>query len=247
MSLVADFQLEYTLLEEDTPPTAAIIVAAGNATRMGNNKQMMPLLGIPVLARSMMVFEKCSNIRDILVVAREEDKADIQKLAEQYAIHKLTAIVTGGEQRQQSVENGVQSIAPDIVYVAIHDGARPLITCDLIDKTLSAAKQWGAAALGVKVKNTIKKVSIDGRIAQTLNRSHLFAMQTPQIFDVAIYKKALAIAKQQELSVTDDCQICEEAGYPVYVVEGDYRNIKITTPEDIAMAEALLCQEETHD
>lgn len=247
MELVTDFQLEYTVIEGDTPPCAAIIVAAGNATRMGGCKQLIPLLGIPVLARSMMALEQCDGIRDIVVVAREEDAADIQKLADQYNIRKLTAVVSGGEERRDSVAKGLEAVAPDIVYIAIHDGARPLITPELIGKTLDCAKAHGAAALGVPVKNTIKRVNEDGQVLDTLERSCLMAVQTPQIFDISIYKQALAFAKEHPLAVTDDCSICEAAGFPVYIVEGSYRNLKITTPEDVIMAEALLARENTHD
>ncbi len=240
MSVLTEFQLEYTLLEDDLPPVAAILVAAGNATRMGGSKQMLPLLGVPVLARSMRAFQDCAAVRDIIVVARSEERADIANLAEQYGITKLTDLVDGGEQRQHSVENGLQAVAEDVGYIAIHDGARPLVTPAWIEKTIEAARQWGAAALGVPVKNTIKRVTADGRIAETLPRSHLFAMQTPQVFDVSLYRKALQYAGEHHLSVTDDCQICEAAGYPVHLVEGDYENIKITTPEDVLLAEALL-------
>jgi len=242
MSLTTEFELEYTVLEETTLPCAAVIVAAGNATRMGCNKQLVPLLGIPVIVRSMLAFEKCPRVRDIVVVAKEEEIADVQELAERYHVTKLIAVVEGGNERQYSVENGLAALAKDTVYVAIHDGARPLVTPELIESVINDACLKGASALAVPVKNTIKQV-IDGRVEKTFQRDLLYAIQTPQVFDLAIYRKALALAKEQNLEVTDDCKICEAAGFPVYITQGSYLNMKITTPEDLIVAEALLSRE----
>lgn len=243
MDLLTKFQLDYTVIDGGDFPCAAILVAAGNATRMGCNKQLVTLLGIPVIARSMMAFQQCQAIRDIIVVTRVEDMGDIQNLAEQYGITKLTAVVEGGAERQQSVENGLGAVSDDVLYVAIHDGARPLITPELIEKVVADAKEKGAAALGVPVKNTIKQVE-NNRIVHTPPRSTLWAVQTPQVFDLSIYRSALVYASEHQLAVTDDCSICECAGYPVYITPSDYCNLKITTPEDLLFAEALLSRGE---
>ena len=247
MEVISSFQLEYTVIDSDTYPCAAIIVAAGNATRMGGEKQFLSLRGIPVLARTLMAFEKASSVRDIIVVARENDLCDVQHLAEIYHISKLKDVVVGGAQRQDSVSNGLKVVQPDVVYVAIHDGARPLITPEQINQVILDAGQTGAAALGVPVKDTIKQADESGCIESTVPRDRLFAIQTPQVFDVSVYRKALQQAIEQKLSVTDDCMICEAAGYPVVISNGSYRNLKITTAEDVAIAEVLLCQEEQHD
>ncbi|MBR6548353.1 MAG: 2-C-methyl-D-erythritol 4-phosphate cytidylyltransferase [Clostridia bacterium] len=245
MSVTTQFELEYTYLEDNVLPCAAVIVAAGNGTRMGCNKQMVPLLGIPVLVRTMLAFEKCDRIRDIVVVSKQDEIADVQKLAETYQITKLVAVVAGGEERQDSVENGLAALSSDTVYVAIHDGARPLITPQLIEAVVQDACERGAATLAVPVKNTIKQVA-EGKIEKTFQRDLLYAIQTPQVFDLSIYRKALAMAKQRGLAVTDDCAICEDAGYSVYITPSSYLNFKITTPEDLIFAEALL-QREEHD
>ncbi len=242
MKATTEFQLDFTIVEGNDLPCAAILVAAGNATRMGCNKQLATLQGIPVIARSMIAFQQCDTIRDIVLVTRQEDMGDIQKLAEEYRITKLTAIVEGGADRQSSVENGLQAIADDVLYIAIHDGARPLVTPELISKVVDDAKDKGAATLAVPVKNTIKQAE-NGIITNTPSRDTLFAVQTPQAFDISVYKQALALAKQHNVAVTDDCSICEYAGYPVYITHSDYRNIKITTPEDLAVAETFLREE----
>ncbi len=239
MNTTTEFQLDFTVLDDAVLPAAAIIVAAGSGSRIGINKQFAPLLGIPILARSMLAFQQTKEIRDIIVVTREHEIADVQTLADTYQISKLTAIVAGGSERQTSVENGLAALCEDILYVAIHDGARPLVTPVMIEHVLQDAKNNGAATLAVPVKNTIKQVE-NGRIIHTPKRETLWAVQTPQVFDVAIYQKALDLAKQDKLMVTDDCSICEHAGYPVTITPGDYCNLKITTPEDLWVAEAFL-------
>lgn len=247
MKVHTAFELEYTVTDSNQTIVTAIVVAAGNATRMGGSKQFVPLLGIPVIARTLMAFQACDGIHHLVVVAKEEDIPDIQTLAEQYGIEKLYAIVAGGRERQDSVQNGLAAVPPETQYVAIHDGARPLITPDAIKLAVDAAKEHGAGAIGVSVKDTIKKVGPKGNILETVERSNLVAMQTPQVFDVVIYQKAVQYVTEHCCMVTDDCQMCELAGFPVYVVDGDYRNIKITTPEDVVIAEAFLQEGKAND
>lgn len=246
MPLLDDFPLQYTF-SEDFSPVAAIIVAAGNSSRMGQNKQFISLLGIPVIARTLLAFETCAKVRDIVVVTREDCIADLERICDEYNITKLTAIVKGGETRQESVENGIKATSLDISYYAIHDGARPLVTPHDISECIEDARVHGAAALGVFVKDTIKRVNIEKRILETPNREYLMAVQTPQIFEADIYKKALAKAKEDELAVTDDCAIVENAGYGVFIHQGSYENIKVTTPEDVTIAEAILKGREFND
>ncbi len=243
MKLTSQYQLEYTVVDGNQPIVTAIVVAAGNGTRMGRDKQMLPLLGVPVLARTLIAFEQCETVRDVVVVTKKEAVCDIQNLLHTYHISKVTAIVEGGKERQESVANGLNAVAEDTVYVAIHDGARPLITPDEITKVITVAGETGAAALAVPVKDTIKRVNEQQKILETPLRSSLMAMQTPQVFEISRYRESLKRVDTLGLSVTDDCQMLEIAGYPVYTVQGSYRNIKITTPDDIALAELLLTKE----
>lgn len=243
MNLDTECKLEYTFVEGSQPIVCAIVVAAGSGNRMGCDKQMLSLLGIPVLARTLMAFEQCDVVRDIVVVTKETSICDVQKLAETYNLSKIIAIIPGGEERMDSVTNGFNAIANDTSYIAIHDGARPLITPDDITKVISMAGETGAAALAVPVKDTIKRVDLQKKILETPPRSSLMAMQTPQVFEVNRYRESLKKVSLLGLSVTDDCQILEIAGYPVYTVEGSYHNIKITTPDDIALAELLITKE----
>ena len=240
MKQVTEFQLEYVEVESDKPVVSAIVVAAGSGQRMGKDKQFLPLLGIPVLARTLLAFQSCDSVRDIVIVAKEEAIPDVERLIDTYAITKAVSVVAGGKERQDSVANGISALSDDTVYVAIHDGARPLITPEEISNVISVAGETGAAALAVPVKDTIKRVDNNRKIIETPIRSTLMAMQTPQVFNLQLYKKAMAIANSFGASVTDDCQIVEMSGHSVYTVEGSYRNIKLTTPEDVLFAELLL-------
>lgn len=218
---------------------AAIIVAAGNSTRMGTPKQFLPLCDRPVIAHTLSVFERTSCIDAIVLVAREEDIPALRTIAETYGIRKLSAIVVGGADRQQSVSNGVNA-CHDAAVFAIHDGARPLVRSEDIEAVVAAARRDGAAALAVRVKDTIKVVDADGFITDTPDRATLWSVQTPQVFESGAYLEALAVATQRGALYTDDCQLFEAVGKPVRLVEGSYTNLKITTPEDIAVAEGLL-------
>ncbi|MGN0582128.1 MAG: 2-C-methyl-D-erythritol 4-phosphate cytidylyltransferase [Oscillospiraceae bacterium] len=220
--------------------TSVIIVSAGSSTRMqGQNKQLALVGGIPVAARSMMAFEKCESVAEIIVVTRTEDIETMKQLAEQYNITKLSCIVPGGNTRQESVLNGVRKISDGTKMIAVHDGARPLVTPENIERTIADARVFSGAVLGVPVKDTIKTVS-DGLITDTPPRSSLYITQTPQVFKRSVYLRAVEFASRNYLDFTDDCQLAEAIGVKVCMTTGDYKNIKITTPEDIAIAEAIL-------
>lgn len=219
---------------------AAIIVAAGSSTRMGQPKQWMLLQGKPVLWHTLMAFEQTEQVSAIIVVTRLEDIDRVKELAAEAGITKLTAVVAGGDTRQQSVAAGVATLPTDTKLVAIHDGARPLATPDMITRVAEVAANTGAASAAVKVKDTIKQADESGLVTETPDRSKLWSVQTPQIFKVDLYRKAMQYAADKGLDLTDDCGLMEAAGYPVTLCEGDYRNIKITTPEDVVMAEAFL-------
>ena len=218
----------------------AIILGAGNGTRMKSEKSKL-LLEIgskTVIERSVDAFLSVSDIDEIIVVAREQD---IDIYSELLTDERISFVI-GGATRQQSVKNAVETV-DDAHLIVIHDGARPLIKCEDIEKTIRAAEEFSAAAVGVFVKDTIKIVDKQGFVESTPERSTLFAVQTPQIFDFVLYKNAMQKADEQGLDFTDDCQLVELCGGKVKMVEGSYSNIKITTPDDIALAENLLKNE----
>ncbi len=221
-----------------TPSVTAVIVAAGNSTRMGTPKQFIPLNGRPLIAHTLAAFEQCAAIGEIVTVAQEEHHPRIREIAKTYGITKLSAVVCGGSTRQQSVRNGVDMCTAD--YVAIHDGARPLITPAAIEQVIQEAVCYGAAAAAVRVKDTVKIADENGMILSTPDRAALWNVQTPQIFEKTLYERAFEHAAANGLDLTDDCQLIEAIGRPVKLVEGSYTNIKVTTPEDVPFAEELL-------
>lgn len=224
--------------------TSVIIVAAGNSTRMqGTDKQLAEVGGMPVIVRSMLAFEKCESVLEIIVVTREECIEKFTSLAKEYGVTKLSCVVKGGNTRQESVTNGVRKISDEAKMIAVHDGARPLVTPENIERTIADARVFSGAVLGVPVKDTIKVVS-DGLITDTPPRASLYITQTPQVFKRSVYMRALEFASRNYLDFTDDCQLAEAIGVKVCMTTGDYKNIKITTPEDIAIAEAILGEQE---
>ena len=219
---------------------SVVVVAAGASTRMGEDKLFMDLAGKPVLARTLAALNTCDCVDEIVVVTRLESLEKVAALCREYRIHKVEKVVVGGATRTESALAGLVQIRRSAKYVLIHDGARPLISSDAIDDTVRAAKEYSAAATGVYVKDTIKVVDKDGFVVNTPDRSTLFAVQTPQIFDFELYKSALEFAEKNGRDFTDDCQLAEYYGKKVKMVTGDYTNIKITTPEDIDFAESIL-------
>ncbi|MBO4878526.1 MAG: 2-C-methyl-D-erythritol 4-phosphate cytidylyltransferase [Ruminococcus sp.] len=220
--------------------TSVIIVCAGNSTRMGGvNKILLPLGNRLVIGVTMQAFEKCESVKEIIIVAREADIPAIQAEAEAAGITKLKTCTTGGDTRQASVINGVKCISKDTELVAVHDGARPLVKPEHIERTIKDASVFGGATLGVPVKDTIKTVN-DGLITDTPPRKFLYITQTPQVFKRSLYFEGIDFALEHGLDFTDDCQLVEAIGGKVAMTTGDYTNIKITTPEDIKLAEVLL-------
>lgn len=221
---------------------SVIIACAGKSTRMGGiNKLMFSLDGIPVAVRSMLAFEKLDEVKEIVVCARGEELEEYRSLANQYNVTKLKAAVEGGDTRQQSILHAYNEVSRETCYIAVHDGARPLVSPEKIRLCIKDASVFGAAVLGVPVKDTIKVVD-EGLVEDTPDRNKLYITQTPQIFRKDLYVKGINFAIRNELDFTDDCQFVEAVGTKVAVTESDYRNIKITTPEDLAIAQALLKQ-----
>ena len=222
----------------------AVIVAAGSSRRMGGeNKLLLPRGAVPVLAHTLAAFEKCADVRDIVLVCREQDIVPYTELARTFGISKLRTVTRGGGSRTASVLAGVNAAPEDTALVAVHDGARPLVSEAVISEAVYAAAAHGAAAPVVPVKDSIKRIE-NGVIAADVPRDTLAAVQTPQVFARPLLLRALNEAARQGQAYTDDCAAVEALGQPVYATHGSYENIKITTPEDIAVAEALLQKEE---
>jgi 2-C-methyl-D-erythritol 4-phosphate cytidylyltransferase len=216
---------------------AAIIVAAGDSQRMeGIDKMFAPLGGRPVLARVIDTFQNCKKIDQIIVVMSSKNIEPCRRLVAAEAWDKVRDICLGGKQRQDSVAEGLKRLKYG-EWVVIHDGARPLVTVDLIERGLEAAKETGAAVAAVPVTDTIKFVKDDEIVRQTLPRQNLRAVQTPQVFRIDIIKNTY---QHVFGDVTDDATLVEKAGYKVKLYMGSYDNIKITRPEDLAVAEVLL-------
>ncbi|HEV7645111.1 MAG TPA: 2-C-methyl-D-erythritol 4-phosphate cytidylyltransferase [Pyrinomonadaceae bacterium] len=222
----------------------AIIVAAGRSERFGGNtpKQFLELNGKPVVIHTMLRFEACPLVDEIILVLPVSHKAGFIEIAGKYPLKKLTRIIGGGASRAESVLNGLKAVRPGSAetagIVAVHDGARPLVTFDEIAETIKKAEETGAAVLTAPVTDTIKSVS-GGEIRQTIDRNSLRRALTPQCFRYEILKKAYEMADDIS-AATDESYLVEKAGYPVSFVEGSASNIKITTPEDLALAEFLM-------
>ena len=220
----------------------AVIVAAGSASRMGGiDKVMAPLNGEPMIARTVRAFQNCDAISEIVVVTRHDLILPITSLCAQ--MDKVQAVVAGGSSRQESVHLGLNALSGKCKLAAIHDGARPLISWQVIDRVVRAAHTYGAAAPAIPVKDTIKVVQ-GGVVKETPDRASLQAVQTPQVFDFDILRGALKKAKQDGAQVTDDCSAVERIGLTVKIVEGEERNLKVTTPLDLKIAQLLLEEEQ---
>lgn len=216
----------------------AVIVAAGSASRMGGiDKVMASMGGTPMVARTAAAFQNCDAIAEIVIVTRPDLIRPISALCA--GMDKVRAVVAGGSSRQESVWLGLNALSEDIQLAAIHDGARPLVSNLVIDRTVRAANSYGAAAPAVPVKDTIKVVK-GGLVENTPERASLQAVQTPQVFDFDLLRGALKQAEEEKAAVTDDCSAVERLGMKVKIVEGDERNLKVTTPMDLKIAEMLL-------
>ena len=215
----------------------AVIVAAGSASRMeGIDKALALLGGEPVILQTVKAFQKCSAIEEIVIVTRQDLLEKIAQLTMPYG--KVKAVVLGGADRTQSVMCGLAALSEKVELAAIHDGARPLITPELIEKTVSAADFHGAAAPAIAVKDTIKNVQ-NHWVYGTPDRNSLRAVQTPQVFYLPDLRTALTQAVKDGAAITDDCSALERMGIPVYLVDGQESNLKITTPMDLKVAELL--------
>ncbi len=219
--------------------TGAVVVAAGKGTRMGTaeSKQYVVLGDKPVIVHTLEVFERTAEIGEIVLVVGEGDVPRCRRYAERYGLAKVSAIVAGGGERQESVYRGLLALSANVEWVLVHDGVRPFITADDIVRCRREAESTGAAVLAVPVKDTIKVADADGNVRSTPDRRSLWAVQTPQAFRLSLLKRAHEKAAEERFVGTDDSQLVERIGCTVRIVEGDYRNIKLTTPDDLLWAE----------
>lgn len=219
---------------------SAIIAAAGTSQRCkGEDKLFSTINGIPAIAYSIGVFEKCEFVRDIVIVSRRERIEDIAEICRKSNFDKVSKVMVGGATRHDSVLNGIYAASPKSELIAIHDAARPCIDIDIVNKAIIAAGKYHAAAPAIAVTSTLKRVS-NNIISETIDRDGLFEIQTPQVFRAEIIKAALTNAKKKEFNITDDCMAAEQIGVPVHIVEGSGRNIKITVKEDLDIAELII-------
>lgn len=217
---------------------SAVIVAAGTASRMGGiDKVMASLGGEPMVVKTIRAFQECDAIREIVVVTRQDLIQSVTEFCRPFS--KVTAVVAGGMSRPESVKAGLSVVSDKTKLVAIQDGARPLVTWQVIDRVVRAANSYGAAAPAVPVKDTVKVVK-GGVVSYTPDRATLVAVQTPQVFDIALLRGALEKAAADNAQITDDCSAVERMGMSVKIVDGDERNIKVTTPMDLKIAQILL-------
>ncbi|MBQ1678973.1 MAG: 2-C-methyl-D-erythritol 4-phosphate cytidylyltransferase [Oscillospiraceae bacterium] len=219
---------------------AAVIVAAGSATRMkGTDKIMTELCGEPLIVHTLRAFQQCDDIQEIILVTRDELRQPLSELCVAKKLSKVTRICKGGETRAASVQAGLDQVSKDCGFVAIHDGARPLVPQSVIHETVHKAVKFNAAAPALPVKDTIKVVH-GGVVESTPDRSALYAVQTPQVFEINLYRAALDKAISEKKEITDDCSAAEQFGVNVVITQGSDENLKVTTPTDLILAETLL-------
>lgn len=231
--------------EPQGPRCAAVVPAAGSSRRMGGqDKILLPLDDIPVLVHTLRALSASERIQEIVVVTREDLIVPVGQLCRDCALDKVTKVLVGGATRADSVLIGVEEVSGRTELIAVHDGARPLVTVEVIDAAIRKAAECGAAAPAVPVKDTVKR-ALDGVVVETPDRTQLFAVQTPQVFDSDLLLGALRRAVEDGAAITDDCGAVERIGMKVCLTEGSYENIKITTPADMLMAEAILHSRDT--
>ena len=222
--------------------TGAVVLAAGNSTRMGKNlnKQLMPVQGAPVLAHTLLAYQLCPVIREIVVVTRPCDFEAVKEIREQYGITKLKHMTSGGATRQESAKKGLAKLSDKVRYVAIADGARCLTTPMQIATVCARAYRFHAASAAHQISDSVKRTNASSMSIENVDRNNLWQAQTPQVFHMSLYLAALSRAQNDGFEGTDDNSLVEHLGYQVRMVECGRENIKITTREDLPLAEAIL-------
>lgn len=228
--------------EDAAPYCSLVVVAAGRASRMeGVDKILCPMGNEPLLLHTLRPFQQSDLVDEIVIVTREDLMVSIGTLCSQRGITKVRRLVKGGDSRPESVQAGLRETDPRADVIAIHDGARPFVTAEVLEAAIEAARQRGAAAPAIPVKDTIKRAK-GGVVAETPDREELFAVQTPQVFEANLIKGAVAKALADGAAITDDCSAVERLNFPVYLTRGSEENIKITTPADLLHGEAILAE-----
>lgn len=224
--------------KEAAPSCSVVVVAAGSSTRMGFDKALADVGGLPVIVRCLKSFEQAPSVSEVVVVTRTDLVPEVARLCQDYNLNKVVKVIRGGEDRTQSARLGTLECDHKAKLIAIHDGARPFVTVQVIEDAIAQGAASGAAAPAVPVKDTIKAAQ-DGLVERTLDRSELYAVQTPQVFDADLIRAALQKALDDGVQLTDDCAAVERLGMKVVLTPGDERNIKLTTPTDLLMGEVL--------
>lgn len=224
--------------KEAGPGCSVVVAAAGSSSRMGFDKVLAEVGGVPVIVRCLQSFQRAPGVKEVVVVTRTDLVPDVARLCQDYGLDKVSKVIRGGENRTQSVRLGTLECDPKSPLIAIHDGARPFVTIQVIEDAIAQAAVNGAAAPAVPVKDTIKAAH-DGVVEQTLDRGALYAIQTPQVFDGDLIRAALQKALDDGAQITDDCAAVERLGMKVVLTQGDERNIKLTTPADLLIGEVL--------
>lgn len=220
---------------------SAIITAAGNGTRMGGiSKQILPLNNKPCIAYSLLAFQNCKEINEIIVTAKASEVDILREIAEKNGITKLKEVIPGGSTRQESVSSGFAAVSNKCDIVAIHDAARPLILADHISELIDNAKRYGSVSAAMPMYDTVKRGDKNGISVGTICRDDLYTVQTPQVFKADLYRVALALAQKDGFTATDDTSLAEHAGFPVKLCQVAPINTKLTTSFDIEIIEALL-------
>jgi len=236
------FSLFKTISSKKPPTCTAVIAAAGTSQRCkGEDKLFYRINDKPVLAHTISVFQNCEFINEIIVVSHEDKIDNVAKLCQEFGLDKVSAVIVGGPTRPESVLYGIYAASKKARLIAIHDGARPCVDIDIIKRTIQKAAICYAAAPAVSITSTVKKVE-NGVISETVDRSGLFEIQTPQVFKTELIKGALTNVLKKEIDVTDDCMAVEKLGFSVHVVEGSRKNIKITDNDDLLLVESFLSE-----
>lgn len=219
---------------------SAVVVAAGSARRMeGIDKILAPLGELPVIVHTLYAFQDCPAFDEIVVVTRQDLLVEVSRLCKEYKLDKVTKVIAGGAERMLSVRAGLQEVSPDADMVAIHDGARPLVTQEILEEVVKRAAVTGAAVPAIPITDTVKRAE-GGVTVETVDRSALWAVQTPQVFEFGLIRTAVEKAVTDEENLTDDCAAVERLGMKVSLTTGSRENIKITTPFDLLLGEAIL-------
>lgn len=219
----------------------AVVVAGGESRRMGElgDKQFAILAGRPLLVHTLSAFECCDAVQRVVLVCGPEHMNRAEELVAEHGLTKVGSVVEGGAMRQQSVANGLLEVDDDAI-VAIHDGARPLVTPELISRAVDALPGWDGVVLAMPATDTVKQVDGEGLVIETLDRTSIWLAQTPQVFEAHLLKEALGVAERQHAAATDDAALVERLGCRVVAIEGSAENIKITVPDDLDRAERIL-------